>query len=171
MEQNMRERPQSLPRTLYYWVALMVTLLVVDDMTFGWAFWAISQFSLLVSAVAALAMYWVMGFWITLRGLDPQPGRIAGWFLRRLQLGHNNPELHDREERLRAKVTSVAAAAPMTLLFGGVFTTLWLRRRGLVDDRTVKWLAFWLSGLFALEVAAIHAVGIGGLILFVRHHV
>jgi hypothetical protein len=160
---------QSFLRTLYYWALLFVTLLIVDDASFGWVFWGISQYSLAVSAVTALVVYWSLGYMITIRGLTPNPGKWAGWFLNRLQLGHGNMELRSRKSRLQGKVTSIAAAIPMTLLFGGVLTTLWLRRQKVVDDHQARVLGFWLCGLFALEVAAIHALGIGGLILYVRH--
>lgn len=169
MEQS-EVREQSPLRTLYYWAALFVTLLVVDDLTFGWIFWGISQFNLLASAVAALVIYWGIGYWVTLRGLSPNPGKWASKLLNWLQLDHSkNPELHLREEQLQAKITSVAVAVPMSLLFGGVFTTLWLLRRNVINDHRARRVAIWLTGLFALEVAAIHAVGIGGLILFLRH--
>lgn len=171
MERQAQERPPSLFRTLYYWIALLITLTVVDDWTFGWFFWALSQYDLVLSAVLAFTIYWALGYWITLRGLTPNPGKVAGWFLNRLQLGHTkNHEIHSMEERLQAKITSIGLAVPMSLLFGGVFTTLWLRRRQLVDDQSAKRLGLLLCGLFAIEVAAIHAFGIGGLILYVRHH-
>lgn len=168
MERNHEARNQPFLRTFYYWTVLLITLMVLDDATFGWIFWALAQINPFLSAAVALAIYWALGYWITLRGLSPNPGKVAGWFLRRLQLGHENPELRSREEHLKAKLTSVTASIPMTLLFGGVLTTLWLRRRNIVDSRQAKSLAFWLCGLYALEFAAIHGLGIGGSIFFVR---
>jgi hypothetical protein len=155
-------------RTLYYWTALLIALLIADDLTFGWIFWALAQIHPFVSAVAALAIYWTIGYWITLRGLKPKPGKIAGWLLKRLQLERKNPELRAREEHLKVKITSVVVGAPMSLLFGGVVTTLWLRRRNIINDRQARNVAFGLCGLYAAEFALIHALGIGGSIFIVR---
>lgn len=168
MEQPYEKQPQSLLRTLYYWTILFISLLIVDDLTFGWIFWTIAQIHPLVSATLAVTAYWSLGYWITLRGLRPDPGRIASWFLKRLQLERKNSELQAREESLKAKITSVTIAVPMSLLFGGVVTTLWLRRRDIVNDSQAKRLAFWLCGLYALEFALIHALGIGGSIFIAR---
>lgn len=159
---------QSFIKTTYYWVALLVALILADDATFGWIFWALSQVHLVWSAAAALAIYWSVGYWVTLRGLNPEPGRLAGWLLNRLQLERKNPELFHREMRLKQKLTSVAAAIPMTVLFGGVLTTLWLYRQEVVDYHAARKLAFWLAGLYALEFALIHALGIGGSIFWAR---
>ena len=155
-------RHPSFLRTFYYWTLLLVTLVVLDDLTFGWIFWALAQIHPLISASAAFAIYWAMGYWIALRGLSPVPGKLASWFLARLQLEHKNPELQVREQMLKEKITSISTAIPMALLFGGVVTTLWLRRRGTVDDSGARSLAFWLCGLYALEFALIHGFGIGG---------
>ena len=155
-------------RTLYYWTLLFAVLVVADDATFGWIFWALAQIHPLFSATIALVIYWTSGFWITTRGLAPEPGKVAGWFLNRLQLERGNPELRARENQLKQKITSVTIAIPMALLFGGVVVTLWLRRRGVVNDSGAYRLGFWLCGLSALEFALIHGLGIGGSIFFVR---
>lgn len=168
MEQTAGEPRQSLLRTLYYWTLLLITLVIVDDLTFGWIFWALAQIHPFVSAGTALAIYWVNGYLITIRGLRPQPGKIAGWFLKRLQLERKNYELRAREEQLKAKLTSVAIGIPMSLLFGGVLTTLWLRRRNVINDRQAKQIAFGLCGLYALEFAVLHSLGIGGSIFWMR---
>ena len=168
MEPTVEAHRQSLLRTLYYWTALLVALLIADDATFGWIFWALSQIHPFISAAAALAIYWSIGYWITLRGLKPSPGKVAGWLLRRLQLERKNPELRTREERLKARITSVAVGIPVSLLFGGVVTTLWLRRRNVIDVNQARRVAFGLCGLYAVEFALIHALGIGGSIFIAR---
>lgn len=159
---HVETRPQSRLRTLYYWMLLLVILVMVDDLVFGWFFWGLSQIHPLLSFVIAIMASWSLGVWLTMRGLAPEPGRLAGWFLYRLQLERGNPELRAREDELKEKITSVGVAVPMSLLFGGVVTTLWLRRRGVVSDESAKRLAFVLCGLYAFEFATIHAFGIGG---------
>lgn|GEM_PF-3887867 len=165
MEPTAEVHRQSLLRTLYYWILLFGLLFIADDLSFGWIFWVLSTLTNpLVSAIVALTIYWTVGYWITLRGLKPQPGRFADWLLQRLQLGRKNPELETRQESLKQKITSVTIAIPMSLLFGGVVTTLWLRRREVIDERRAQKVAFWLCGLYACEFAAIHALGIGSLL-------
>lgn len=155
-------------RTLYYWLLLLLTLLILDDLVFGWIFWALAQFNLVGTIVFAIVTSWVFGYWLTLRGLKPHPGRIAKFLLSRLQLERKNEELQRRERQIRDKLVSSGAAVPMTLLFGGVVATLWLRRQGAIDDVQARRLAFWLSGVYALEFAFIHAFAIGGGIFLVR---
>lgn len=161
-------RHPSRLRTLYYWTLLFAILVVVDDLTFGWIFWALAQIHPFLSAFVALCVYWALGYWLTVRGLSPAPGKVASWFLNRLQLERGNPELRSREDQLKGKITSIGAAIPLSLLFGGVVTTLWLRRRGVVSDAQAYRLGFWLCGLYAVEFAFIHGLGIGGSIFFLR---
>ncbi len=168
MVDNTEVRHQSRLRTLYYWIALFAILVVVDDLTFGWIFWLLAQIHPLVSATAALLIYWVLGYWLLIRGLNPNPGKWAHKMLNRLQLERKNPELRAREEELKNKITSVAVAIPMSLLFGGVLTVLWLRRRNVVSDDGAYRLGFWLCGLYALEFALLHGFGIGGSIFIIR---
>lgn len=155
-------RHPSRLRTLYYWTLLLITLVVLDDLTFGWIFWALAQIHPMLSALVALCVYWALGYWLTIRGLSPVPGKLAARFLNRLQLERKNPELRDRQDQLKNRITSIAWAVPMSLLLGGVVTTLWLRRRGVVSDTGAYRLGFWLCGLYALEFAFIHGFGIGG---------
>jgi len=168
VEQQSAVRPQSRFRTLYYWAALLIALLLIDDVAFSWIFWGLSQYNPWISAAAALAIWWSMGYWITLRGLRHNPGRVAAWFLKSLQLERKNEQLRERQMYLRSRVRSVATAVPLTLLLGGVVTTLWLRRNNVIDDHRARRLALWLCGLYALEYAAVHAIGIGGSIFWAR---
>lgn len=157
-------------KTLYYWSVLFATLLVADDAIFGWFFWLLSQVHPLVSAAAALAIYWAVGYWLTIRGMKPHPGPVASWLLNRLRLERKNPELKKREQLLRQKLSTVAASVPITLLFGGVVTTLWLCRHGIIDGNSARArrLGFWLAGIYAVEFALIHSFGIGGTIFWFR---
>jgi hypothetical protein len=169
MDVTNEARQQSTLRTLYYWMLFFVALTIADDATFGWIFWLLAQINPLVSAAIAFTIYWTVGYWITLRGLAPESGRLAGWFLKRLQLDYKNPDLHARQEQMKSKITSVAIAAPMSLLFGGVVTTLWLHSRQVVNDEQAKKVALWLCAIYAVFFATVHALGIGGSIFFARH--
>ncbi len=169
MVDNTEVRHQSRLRTLYYWIELFAFLVVIDDLAFGWIFWGLAQVHPLVSAIAALAIYWNVGYWLLIRGLNPNPGKLARKMLNRLQLERKNPELQARQDQLKSKVTSVAVAVPMSLLIGGVLTVLWLRRRNAVSQDGAYRLGFWLCGLYALEFALIHGLGIGsGISMLIR---
>ena len=161
-------REQSRVRTFYYWCALFVTLVVVDDLTFGWIFWLVAQIHPLLSAAVAFVASWCLSYWLTLQGMKESRGKIASWLLSRLQLERKNSELEQREQRLLTKITSIGIAIPMSLLFGGVVVTLWLLRRGIVTAQRARVLAFWLSAVYAVEFAVVHGFGIGGSIFFVR---
>lgn len=155
-------------RTLYYWSLLLIMLFVLDDLVFGWVFWALAQVQLGTTIAIAIVSSWSLGYWLTLRGLKPHPGKIAHFLLSRLQLERKNVELQRREQQFRDRLAAGGAAVPMTLIFGGVVTTLWLRRQGAVDEARARKLAFWLSGVYALEFAFIHALLIGGGISMIR---
>ncbi len=161
-------RHPSRLRTLYYWIALFAILTVLDDLSFGWIFWALAQVSPFLSAGVAFAIYWSIGIWLVFCGLRDDPGRIAGWFLNRFQLERKDPELRAREDQLKRRISSIAWAVPMSLLFGGVITSLWLFRRGVVDRQGARRIGILLCGIYAIEFALIHGFGIGGSIFFVR---
>lgn len=161
------EAHQGFIKTTSYWLVLFVTLVVMDDAVFGWIFWLLSQVNPFLSAIAALSIYWVIGYWLTLRGLKPQPGKVASWLLSRLKLERKSRELNRREPLLQDKFSFVAAV-PMVLIVGGVIATLWLYRRNLISEQRARILGFWFAGIYALEFALVHALGIGGAILLFR---
>jgi hypothetical protein len=147
---------------------LLITLIVLDDLVFGWIFWALAQINPFLSATVAFLSSWSFSYWLTVKGLSPNPGKVAALLLSRFQLGHKNPELQRREQELLNKITSIGIAIPMTLLFGGVVTTLWLRRKNVVSATHAYRLGFILTGVYAVEVALVHGLGIGGSIFFFR---
>lgn len=155
-------------RTFYYWTLLLAVLLVADDMVFGWVFWVLAQVNYPATIAVAFVCSWIFGYWLTIRGLKPNPGRLAEFMLSRLQLERRHPELRKREQQLRDRFVSVGTAATMTFLFGGVVATLWLYRGGSIHQERAHKLAFWLTGVYAVEFALIHAFAIGGGILWIR---
>lgn len=152
----------SLLRTFYYWLLLLLSLILIDDLAVAWIFWAIAQIDPWLSASIALLSSWLLGWWLTVRGLKSNPGELARSLLRGLRLERKNPELAERERQLMRRVRSVAIALPMSLLFGGIITTLYLRRHEVVNDRQGFWLGGALAFMYACEFAAIHGLGIGG---------
>ena len=158
---------QSRIRTIYYWITLLLFLVIVDDGLFGPVFWALSQFNLPLSIVTAFTCSWLLSYWLTLQGMKPVHGWLARTLLRNLRLEQSkDSERERRVQRLREKTTSISIAIPMTLLFGGVIVTLWLLRRGVITPHRARFVALGLTALYAVIFAAVHALGIGGSILF-----
>jgi hypothetical protein len=151
-------------RNLFWWFALLVTLVILDDLVFGPIAWLIAQVNPWLAAVVGFSAMWGLSYWLVLVGVRPQQGRVARLLLSRLQLERRNPRIREREATLKAHLTSVAVAVPMSLLFGGVVTSLWLYKREVVDERQVRRLAFWLTALYACEFVILHAFG-GGRVL------
>ena len=151
-------------RNLFWWTALLVTLIVVDDLLFGPIAWGLAQISVWLAAVVGFTAMWGFSYWLVLVGLRPDPPRLAQAMLRRLQLERRSAELQAREASLKERLTSVGIAIPMSLLFGGVVTSLWLRRRDVVNDTQVRRLALYLTALYACEFVLLHAFGGGRLL-------
>ncbi len=158
-------QPQSFSRTraVYYWILLLASLVVLDDLLFGWIFWALALVHPIFSAVIAFAACWGISYWLVLEGLRAEPKKVAAILLARFGLERKNPEIARREHSLKKKLASVGAAVPMTLLFGGVVTTLWLRRRAVIPtDSLARRTGAYLTAVYAVEFMLLHALGIGG---------
>lgn len=168
MEDTVEVRHQSRLRTFYYWGLLFLLLVLLDDLMVGWVFWLLAQIHPVVAAVIAFVASWRFGYWLALRGLSPNPGRVARTLLAKLELNRRNPEVQARQEQLKGRIRTTGMAVLMTPLFGGVLSVLWLRRRDAVSDVKARQLAFWLTGMYAIEFMLIHAFGIGGSIFVAR---
>lgn len=141
-----------------------MTLVVLDDLIFGPIAWGLAQIDPWLAVIVSFAAMWGGSYWLVLRGLAPSPGPVASALLRRLQLERRNPELTAREASLKSRITSVGVAVPMSLLFGGVVTSLWLIRREVVDEGQIRQVALVLTFLYAVEFVLLHAVGGGRLL-------
>lgn len=155
-------------RNAGWWLLLLLTLVILDDLVFGPIAWGLAQVSPLLAVLVSFGAMWGCSYWLTLRGLDPHPGPVAAALLSRLHLARRSDELTRREASLKDRITSVSVAVPMSLLFGGVVTTLWLHKRELVNDAQVKPVALALTFLYAIEFVLLHAVGGGRLVLEIR---
>lgn len=151
-------------RSLFWWFALFITLVILDDLVFGPIAWLLAQINPWLAALVGFSAMWGVSYWLVIVSLRPHQGRVAKLLLSRLQLERRNPALREREATLKAHLTSVALAVPMSLLFGGVVTSLWLYKREVVDERQVRSLALVLTALYACEFVVLHAFG-GGRVL------
>jgi hypothetical protein len=139
-----------------WWLATVLTLVVLDDLTFGPAFWALSRLAGPLVAVVAIFAIYVPAQLLILRGATSDaPGRVTAFFLRRLDLERRNPQLARNEEQLRSKVVGTSSALLLSLVIGGVLPPLLLWRRG-ADRRFVLRLGIVTSVVYAAEFAVLH---------------
>lgn len=150
-------------RTAFWWTLTLILLFLVDDLVFGPIYWSIALYNRVVATVAAFLGSWSFGYWLVQRGTLPEPGRTANFFLSRLLFGRRRlAQVEEREQEIRASVTTKVVAVLATLIIGGTLTALLLHKRGLARKQVLG-LAFWLCALYAVEFAILHGGwGFGG---------
>lgn len=158
MPQASSERLRSTLATVAWWIATIFTLVVLDDLTFGPIFWVIARVGGAWWAVAAVfAVYVPVQVFLVRRGTAPTPGRLAAWFLSRLDLERRFEPLRTNEQRLRNQVAGVVSALALSFVIGGVLPPLLLYRRGW-PRLAVRRLSIWTSVLYACEFAVLHGL-------------
>ena len=96
-------------RSIAWWCATVATLVVLDDLTFGPFFWAIARWRGAATAVVAvLAVYVPAQIYLVFRATADHPGRIAAFFLNRLDLERRSHHVARREAQLRGRVVGAA---------------------------------------------------------------
>lgn len=152
------EQRQPLSHTVWWWLVTLLTLVVLDDLTFGPFFWALSRLAGPGWAVAAVyAVYVPAQVYLVARGTTDDPGRVASWFLKRLDLERRYPQVRRNELRLRSRVGGIASSLLMTLLIAGVLPPLVLWRQGYPRDFVLR-IAVLTSALYATEFALLHGI-------------
>lgn len=142
--------------TALWWLATLVTLVILDDLTFGPVFWLISRFgSPLGGFLAALAIYVPVQIFLVMAATSGSPGRIARFFLDRLDLDRRSQNVGDRERRLQEQITGAVSASVLSLLIGGVLPPLILWKAG-YSVGFVRRLSFLTASVYAVEFALIH---------------
>jgi hypothetical protein len=141
-----------------WWALTVLTLVVLDDLTFGPAFWAISRLAGPLVAVAAIyAVYVPVQVYLVARGTSEDPGRFAGFFLRRLDLERRNAHVARNEQHLRSRVLGAGTALVGALVIGGVLPPLLLWRRGAPRRRVLR-LSVATALVYATEFALLHGL-------------
>lgn len=144
--------------TLGWWAATIATLVVLDDLTFGPFFWLIARLASPTAAFAtAVAIYVPAQVLLVRAGTSERPGRLATWFLTRLDLQRRSEEIGRREQRLRARVTGIVSALALSVVIGGVLPPLMLWRAGF-GRRFVRTLSVPTAVIYALEFGVIHGL-------------
>lgn len=141
-----------------WWVATLVTLVVLDDLTFGPVFWLISRLgSTWLGVAVVFAVYVPAQVFIVYRGTEPEPGRVAAFFLRRFALERRVGQVARNERALQQRVLGAGTAILLSLVIGGVLPPLLLWRRG-VSRTEVRRLSVVTATVYAAEFAVLHAV-------------
>jgi hypothetical protein len=148
-------------RGLFWWAVTILMLILLDDLVFGPVFWSIALLSQPAAVFFAFFASWAFGTWLVFRGTREEPGRVASFFLNRLWLDRRNPDIAERERKVRDSVTSTIAATVATPFIGGVVPSLVLYKRDAMPVRQIRRLAVFLAALYAVEFAAIHGYGFG----------
>ncbi len=149
---------QRVAVTIWWWFVTVLTLVVLDDLTFGPFFWAISRVAGPWWAVAAVyAVYLPAQLFLVERGMRDEPGRIAAWFLRRLDLRRRYHQVSRNESHLRTRVVGVVSALVMSVFIAGVLPPLILWREGF-DRVDVRRVAVLTSLVYATEFALLHGL-------------
>jgi len=148
----------ALAVVLWWWAVTLAVLVVLDDLTFGPFFWAISRLAGPGWAMAAVyAIYVPVQLFLVRRGTAEEPGPVAHWFLRRLDLERRFERVGHNEERLHSRVVGAGSAVPLSLVIGGVLPPLLLWRRGFSAD-FVRRVAIVTAVVYATEFALLHGL-------------
>lgn len=144
--------------TIGWWAATLVTLVILDDLTFGPFFWLISRLgSPTAGFLAAFVIYVPVQIALVRAGTSGSPGRLAAAMLRRLDLDRRSKNIADREHRMHERVTGTISALGLSLLIGGVLPPLILWRSGF-STRFVRVLSVATATIYALEFALLHGL-------------
>lgn len=154
------QAPARLPLAvvLWWWAVTLAVLVVLDDLTFGPFFWAISRLAGPGWAMAAVyAVYVPVQLFLVRRGTAEEPGPVAHWFLRRLDLERRFERVTHNEQRLRSGVVGAGSAVLLSLVIGGVLPPLLLWRRGYPVE-FVRRLSVLTAFVYATEFALLHGL-------------
>jgi hypothetical protein len=150
--------PSSLAATVAWWAVTLLTLVVIDDLTFGPFFWVVARLkSPWAAFFLALAIYVPVQMAVVWRGTSGSPGRIASFFLDRLKLRRRSAEVRRREARLRDHVRGTISSCLLALVIGGVLPPMLLWRAG-YPSTVVRRISVLTSIVYAIEFACLHGL-------------
>lgn len=143
---------------MLWWAVTLAVLVVLDDLTFGPLFWAISRLLGPLAAVTAVyASYVPIQIYLVRRGTSATPGRLADYVLRRLDLERRSERISRNEQALRSKVLGGGSAILLSLVIGGVLPPLLLWRQGMATG-AVRRLSIVTAIVYATEFALLHGL-------------
>lgn len=140
----------------FWWVVTLGTLLVIDDLTFGPAFWWLSRtVGRVPASTTAFCVYLAAQILLVYRGTTESPGRLASFFLRRLDLTRRHPRVEAHERAVRSGIVGGLSAILAAPVIGGVIPPLVLWRIGF-SRRYVRSLVLLTAPVYATEFAFLH---------------
>ena len=145
------------PRAVFWWMATIAMLVVVDDLTYGPISWLLVGLFGQIAVVVVFVIYFFAQLYLVNHGIRDSPGRMAGWFLDRLQLSRRSQQVADRETHIHEHVTGVVFACVFSILIGGILPPLLLWRRGW-SRSAVQRVAVVTSAIYASEFATLHGL-------------
>jgi hypothetical protein len=153
-----RTRAAHLAITAGWWLATLVTLIILDDLTFGPIFWLISRLgSPLAGFAVAMAIYMPVQIFLVWAATSGDPGRIATFFLQRLDLERRSRSIAAREHAVHERVTGAVTAIALSPVIGGVLPPMVLWRMGF-ETTFVRRLSIVTAFVYALEFSLLHGV-------------
>ncbi|MEZ5267881.1 MAG: hypothetical protein R2789_04680 [Microthrixaceae bacterium] len=140
---------------LWWWAATIAILVILDDLTFGPAFWLISRVAGPIWAVVAVYAVYVPHNCFSWPGELSTTLRVASWFSR-LDLERRYQKVRDNERLMHSKaVAGATSAVVLSLLIAGVLPPLILWRQGYGREFVLR-VAVLTSVVYASEFALIH---------------
>lgn len=150
---------------VFWWGVTLLTLIVLDDLTVGPAFWLLALVSPILSTIVAFCVSFVFQLWLIYSVTSGQPSRRATRFINRLLPTHKSSRVVACEQSIRRRVVSSLSAIVVTLLIGGVLPVVFLYREGRMRASALRRLALVTTALYALEFALIHGgYGLGAVV-------
>lgn len=145
-------------QTVFWWVATLAVLVVLDDLTFGPAFWLISRtLGPGIAVLAIFASYVPAQLYLVYQGSKGSPGRVSAWWLKRLDLERRSIHVRRNEAAVRRQVTGSVSALLLSPVIGGVLPPLILQRKG-TPQAVVRGIAWPAAIIYAATFALLHGM-------------
>lgn len=144
--------------TVFWWAVTLAVLAVLDDLTFGPAFWVIARIAgPLWGFTAVVGLYVPVQLWLVSRGTSDDPGPVARWFLDRLYLSRRIEAVARNEQQIHSRVVGAVSSIVVSPVIGGVLPPLILSARGF-SHGFVRRTAWATSILYAFTFGMIHGI-------------
>lgn len=144
-------------QAILWWMVLIFTLIILDDLLFGPLFWALSLVSKLLATYLAFLISFCFQLWLVREAMRDHKSNSAEWFLSRLFVERSSTDIAVREESLKRNVTSFMGAAFATLLLGGVITSLLLlRQQNPKNKMKAVAIPMALCFIYSIEFSLVH---------------
>ncbi|MBI3889328.1 hypothetical protein HY312_01980 [Candidatus Saccharibacteria bacterium] len=129
----------------------------MDDLVFGWIFWAVAWWNQVASTVLAFIASFSFQVWLVHAGLREKRGKVAQGMLDKLMLSTRSMSaIEQRERAVKKTVVGIVSAVIVTPLIGSVIPVLLLAKQESLSTKALKRLSLILAALYALEFCLIH---------------